>query len=128
MTSIAPLRDLAPGSVPQLSATLEAWEERSDDVLEEIEMRIEAVRHAAKERSLNEKRRENIFEAEIAKVEDKDAGGGGKGGKRAASTVLEGGGAGDDHGDMMEVEESRGMAGRGTKRLGRMLGLGALRG
>lgn len=91
-------------------------------------MRIEAVRHAAKERSLNEKRRENIFEAEIAKVEDKDAGGGGKGGKRAASTVLEGGGAGDDHGDMMEVEESRGMAGRGTKRLGRMLGLGALRG
>jgi len=122
VTSVAPLRDLAPGSVPQLSATLEAWQVRCDEVLREIEDKIETVRREAKVRSATEKGREALFEAELMKLDEKD----GKGGKRAASSVLEGGFGADDGGDAMEVDEGRGQASRGTKRLGRVLG--ALRG
>jgi len=125
VTSVAPLRDLAPGSVPHLSATLEAWGERCDGVLKEIEERIEDVRRRAAEKSANERQRQAAFETEVAKVEDKD-GGGGKGGKRAASTVLDGSGGADDNDDAMDIDEGRGMASRGSKRLGRVLG--ALRG
>lgn len=94
-------------------------------MLKEIEERIEEVRRKAAEKSTNEKQRQANFETEVAKIEDKD-GGGGKGGKRAASTVLDGSGGADNHGDAMDIDEGRGIASRGSKRLGRVLG--ALRG
>ncbi|KAJ9646333.1 hypothetical protein H2199_002382 [Coniosporium tulheliwenetii] len=110
ITSVAPLRDLAPGSIPALSATLEAWSARCEDALQALEAEKEAVEAAERE------------------VERGGSGGGG-GEKRAA-------GPGEEEGGEMDVDEVGGFGGgqganqarRSTKRgpgvgFGRRLGV-----
>lgn len=48
--SVAPLRDLAPGSLVALAGVLGAWEQRCAQVLAEVEMQIESTRRKAQAR------------------------------------------------------------------------------
>lgn len=55
ITSVAPLRDLAPGSVDSMVAELEAWSQRCNTVLKDLEseiakVKLDAARRAQRER------------------------------------------------------------------------------
>lgn len=75
VSSVAPLRDLRPGSVPQMVAVLEDWDNRCVGVLAEIEGQVMEVRRKAQEvrrRELeNEKAVEKAMEAENEKGKGK---------------------------------------------------------
>lgn len=111
VSSVAPLRDLRPDSVPQMVAVLEDWDSRCVSVLAEIEEQVIEVRRKAQEvrrRELeNEKAVEKAMETESEKGKGKSAG------KRGAREVVDRDGAGGEGGDEMDVDEA---GGRGTKR------------
>ncbi|MCJ1442897.1 MAG: hypothetical protein MMC23_003394 [Stictis urceolatum] len=86
VASVAPLRDLAPNSVPQLAGILALWEQRCGDVLAGIEGRIAGVKEAAAERARGEAEWENKYLYVLAEAERKS-------GKREGE-VLEAGGEG----------------------------------
>jgi COP9 signalosome complex subunit 7 len=62
VSAVAPLRDLAPGSVPQLKQTLQTWEARCDEAVKELEARVKAVRQEAVTREKEKRRREKAME------------------------------------------------------------------
>ena len=64
--SVAPVRDLRPGSVPAMKATTDAWLTRCENVVEQLEARVETVRQKARERA----RREKLLEARLNKAVD----------------------------------------------------------
>ncbi|KAI9761323.1 MAG: hypothetical protein M4579_001113 [Chaenotheca gracillima] len=105
ITSIAPLRDPAPGSVLHLTKTLEAWEERCNDVLSDLESQIAAVNRRGVERAARaEAEKEETAEMERAWANKKApasaasggnwAGGGAAGGVGATKRAY--GGVGED--------------------------------
>lgn len=111
VSSVAPLRDLRPGSVPQMIAVLEDWDSRCVGVLAQIEGQVVEVRRKAQDvrrRELeNEKAVEKAMEGESEKGKGKSAG------KRGAREVVDRDGPGGEGGDEMDVDEA---GGRGTKR------------
>lgn len=111
VTSVAPLRDLAPGSVNSMIAELAAWSARCDSVLLDLEAEIEKVKAEATLRGKREARAEKQVKAVMD--EKKGSGGGdgilGRGASRAASK--RGGGADDDDGDAMDVDGGMGSSG-----------------
>ena len=68
ITSVSPLRDLAPGSISTMTAELSAWSQRCDSVLSELEVEIARVKaNAAKRRREEvrvEKQVKGVLEAE----------------------------------------------------------------
>ncbi|KAG8533789.1 uncharacterized protein KY384_001530 [Bacidia gigantensis] len=113
VSSVAPLRDLEPGSVPQIVSILEDWDTRCVRILEELEGRVREVR----QRALREKRGQDANEKAIAKlVEDKDNGKGKVAGKRSV---------GEDN-EEMEIDENNvgtsGLRTRNAKRGGGLFG------
>lgn len=110
VTSVAPLRDLAPMSVPAMIANLAAWEERCNSTLADIQHRVATIRDEARERQHIERRREKAFEAKCKTAEnDENSRAGYKGGKRAAPTGYNGSARGDE----MEVDDPEGPSGGG---------------
>jgi COP9 signalosome complex subunit 7 len=95
VTSVAPLRDLAPGSLPAMQATLSTWSQRCDM----------EVKKAAVNREKMRRKKERAMEVMIQSSEEK---GGSQ--KRGVS------GLGDE--DMMDVDQEggSGRVTRGTKR------------
>ncbi|EMC99078.1 hypothetical protein BAUCODRAFT_85161, partial [Baudoinia panamericana UAMH 10762] len=63
ITSVAPLRDLGPGSIHAMIAELAAWSGRCDSVLGELEAEIAKVRADAKKRSVREAKARRQIEA-----------------------------------------------------------------
>jgi COP9 signalosome complex subunit 7 len=104
VTSVAPLRDLAPGSLPTLQATLQAWSQRCDSALADLEAQVEKVKKDAVDREKVRRKKERALEAVMQANEDKS------GGKRGL------GGFGGD--DAMEIDDegSSGRVTRGSKR------------
>ncbi|KAF2450595.1 hypothetical protein P171DRAFT_142644 [Karstenula rhodostoma CBS 690.94] len=104
VTSVAPLRDLAPGSLPALQATLASWSDRCDSALEDLELRVAEVRKAAVEREMLRRKKERALEVMLQLGDDK-----GKGGGKARDEGYE---------DAMEIDEQGGSGRqtRGTKR------------
>ena len=100
ITSVSPLRDLAPGSISAMTAELSAWSQRCDSVLSELEAEIARVRaNAAKRRKeevRGEKQVKGVLEAE------KGAGQGMLG--RATRGALGSRGQDDDDDDEMEID------------------------
>ncbi|GAM83090.1 hypothetical protein ANO11243_010760 [Dothideomycetidae sp. 11243] len=72
ISSVAPLRDPAPGSVAAMLANLQAWSARCDSALGDIDARIASVRAEAHRRNEREQR----IEKQVWRAEDKwkDAG------------------------------------------------------
>ncbi|KAJ4358334.1 uncharacterized protein N0V89_002916 [Didymosphaeria variabile] len=100
VTSVAPLRDLAPGSLPALQATLANWSNRCGSALEDLELRVAEVRKAAVEREMLRRKKERALEVMLQLSEDK-----GKGGGQRRDEGYE---------DMMDVDEQGG-SGRQTR-------------
>ena len=117
VSSVAPLRDLKPGSVPRMVSVLEDWDSRCVTVLREIEGQVREIRRKAQE----EKKRETEHEKAVAKRMGENEDGKGKLGKRG----------GGEEADEMDIDEG-GRRLRGAKRgggnflggLGRRLGGG----
>lgn len=107
ITSVSPLRDLAPGSVETMMAELEAWSQRCDSVLSELEAEIDKVKASAAKR-----RREEVrVERQIKGVMEAERGSGqgvlGRGGHNTRGALK-----GQDDGDDDDVMEIDGGAGR----------------
>jgi len=118
VSSVAPLRDLKPGSIPHMVHILGDWDSRCVTVLEEIEGQVREVRRKA----LDARKRELEHEKAVNKAMG-DGEGKGKLGKRLGL-----GGEGEE----MDMDEGGGGRTRGAKRgggnfmsgLGRRLGGG----
>lgn len=67
VTSVAPLRDLAPGSLPTLQSALANWEARCDDAVRDLEKKAQAVRQGAVEREKEKRKRERALEVMLGK-------------------------------------------------------------
>ena len=78
VTSVAPLRDLAPGSLPALQATLASWSNRCDSALQDLEMRVAEVRKAAVEREMLRRKKDRALEVMLQLSEERSKGGGGQ--------------------------------------------------
>ena len=112
ISSVTPLRDLKPGSIPQMISVLGDWDKRCVTVLQELEGQVQEVRRSA----LRDRRREEANEKATTKLmEDKENKGKG-GGKR---------GVGEEH-EEMEIDESitGGLRTRNAKRGGLFKGFG----
>lgn len=115
ITSVAPLRDLAPGSIGSMIGELEAWSTRCDGVLGDLEAEIAKVRSEAKKRHAREAKTDKQVKT-VMDAAEKNAGGGGgnaggralRGGQKQTSTEA------DD--DAMEIDD--GMAGGKGKKGG----------
>jgi COP9 signalosome complex subunit 7 len=105
VTSVAPLRDLAPGSLPPMQATLSTWSQRCDAALADLEARVAEVKKAAVDREKMRRKKERAMEVMIQVSEE-------KGGSQKRSVS----GLGDE--DMMDVDQEggSGRTTRGTKR------------
>ncbi|KAG9520215.1 hypothetical protein KCU71_g11040, partial [Aureobasidium melanogenum] len=74
ISSVAALRDLNPGSVTRMMASLDAWSGRCDDVLKELEVQMKSVMEAAERRTNEEAMRaEQVHRAEAAGKKSDDA-------------------------------------------------------
>ncbi|KAH8728288.1 hypothetical protein GQ44DRAFT_702096 [Phaeosphaeriaceae sp. PMI808] len=104
VTSVAPLRDLAPGSLPALQSTLQAWSQRCDSALVDLEAQVGKVKKEAVDREKVRRKRERALEAVMQTNEDKASG------KRGLM-----GNSGDD---AMDIDEDSGSSRttRGSKR------------
>jgi COP9 signalosome complex subunit 7 len=105
VTSVAPLRDLAPGSLPAMQAALLTWSQRCDVALADLEARISEVKKAAVDREKMRRKKDRAMEVMIQMSEEK---GGSQ--KRGVS------GLGDE--DLMDIDQEggSGRVTRGTKR------------
>tara|TARA_R110002003_G_scaffold228_14_gene16695 strand:- start:11961 stop:12446 length:486 start_codon:yes stop_codon:yes gene_type:complete len=103
VTSIAPLRDLAPGSLPALQSTLAAWSQRCDAALADLEKQAEKVKKEAVDREKVRRKGDRALEAAMQAHEEKSSG------KRAM-------GLGSD--DAMDIDDDGGSSRttRGSKR------------
>ncbi|KAH7391119.1 hypothetical protein DE146DRAFT_663553 [Phaeosphaeria sp. MPI-PUGE-AT-0046c] len=104
VTSVAPLRDLAPGSLPALQSTLQAWSQRCDSALVELEAQVEKVKQEAVDREKVRRKKERALEAVMQAGDEKATG------KRGLT------GPGGD--DAMDIDDEGGSsrATRGSKR------------
>lgn len=120
ITSVAPLRDPAPGSVQAMIAELNAWSGRCDSVLSDLEAEIKKVKSEAERRAKREYKAEKQIRAVTDDGKSSAAAGGALAGGR---TGLGSRGAtkreqadDDDDDDMMDVDEPGRTAGGGRKK------------
>ncbi|CBX97629.1 hypothetical protein LEMA_P090380.1 [Plenodomus lingam JN3] len=105
VTSISPLRDLAPGSLPALQTTLQSWSQRCDSALADLQAQVEKVKNEAATREKVRRKKERAIEAALQAESEKSNG------KRGIMGM-----AGDD---AMDIDEESGSSRntRGTKRV-----------
>ena len=113
VTSISPLRDLAPGSVPALQSTLAIWSTRCDAALADLEAQVEKVKSDAVQREKMRRKKERAIE-----VQTSDEKGAGKRGPEMR------GGFGDDDAMDIDQEGGSGRVTRGAKRGAGTFGFG----
>jgi len=120
VTSVAPLRDLAPGSVSQLLGELSAWSGRCDAVLADLQAEVAKIEANAVKRAAREQNKEKQIRAATEVSEKTGPVGGLRNMGRQSSKVEE-----DD--DAMEVDgvgssngsRKRSAAGKSGGRMGR---------
>ncbi|KAF2017906.1 hypothetical protein BU24DRAFT_420957 [Aaosphaeria arxii CBS 175.79] len=93
VTSVAPLRDLAPGSLPALQERLAGWSQRCEDAVRDLEARVKEVKEGAVKREIEKRKRERAVDAVILSE---------KGDKDKRGTL-----AGEDS-EMMDVDQDNG--------------------
>ena len=103
VTSISPLRDLSPGSLPALQNTLQSWSQRCDSALADLEAQVAKVKKEALDREKLRRKKERAFEAATQAVDEKN-------GKRGLQNF--------NTDDAMEIDDEggSGRALRGSKR------------
>ncbi|KAE8448566.1 hypothetical protein EG329_009447 [Mollisiaceae sp. DMI_Dod_QoI] len=134
VSSVAPLRDLQPNSIPQMLNTLNEWSTRCVSTLADLERQIASIKSEARRRHKEEEEWaahvEKLIEAKgdkNEKGEDKNSGGGllaGIGRKLGAGAASKRGSGGmdDDDDEAMEVddddEDGKGKGTRSAKKRG----------
>ena len=88
VSSVAPLRDLRPGSVPRMVSVLEDWDSRCVSVLGEIEGQIREIRRKAQE----QRKRDTEHEKAVAKKMGDNEDGKKRGGEEAEEMDIDEGG------------------------------------
>jgi COP9 signalosome complex subunit 7 len=102
VTSVAPLRDLAPGSLPALQSALQSWSQRCEAALADLASQVERVKKEAVDREKVRRKRERAIEAMVAAGEDKPAS------KRGGGTAID---------DIMDIDDDSGSrTTRGSKK------------
>jgi COP9 signalosome complex subunit 7 len=102
ITSVAPLRDLAPGSVTQLLGELSAWSGRCDSVLADLQAEVAKIETNAVKRAAREQSKDKQIKA-ATEVSEKTGTIGGTRGISRQSSKMDTLGDGDDE-DAMEVD------------------------
>ena len=73
ITSVAPLRDLRPLSLPEYANVLAVWQSRCDSVINNLEENIKAIRNqAAARKHLSRKRQDVVDHAVLTKAEQEE--------------------------------------------------------
>ena len=88
VSSVAPLRDLRPGSVPRMVSVLEDWDSRCVSVLGEIEGQVREIRRKAQE----QRKRDTEHEKAVAKKMGDNEDGKKRGGEEAEEMDIDEGG------------------------------------
>ncbi|KAL7780305.1 hypothetical protein CFE70_010327 [Pyrenophora teres f. teres 0-1] len=114
VTSISPLRDLAPGSLPALQNTLSLWSERCGSALADLDAQVAKVKKEALDREKLRRKKERALEAAMQANDEKNNG------KRTVTGM-----GGDDAMDI-DDEGSSGRVTRGSKRVPGSFGFGNL--
>ncbi|KAM0255694.1 hypothetical protein ACHAQJ_005538 [Trichoderma viride] len=77
VTGIAPLRDLAPGTIPDMMSALQNWAGRCQSTLGDLEEQIKSIRDAATIREKEKRASDKKLQALVDSVSEGDKGGGG---------------------------------------------------
>jgi COP9 signalosome complex subunit 7 len=122
ITSVAPLRDLAPGSIPALNQTLAQWSLQCTNMLAELDAQVRNVKLQAKRSGLQKERVQALVEEKMAAAEKEES----NRPKRGAN-VLENMLSMEDQdaGDAMDLDPNEG--GRGPRRNAKRGGFGLSR-
>ncbi len=121
VSSVSPLRDLRPNSVPHMVAVLDDWDKRCIGVLAEIEGQVNDVRRNAAERRRRQQEAERVIEKTMEEEGVKEKGK--AAGKRGAADGENTGGYDAEGGEEMDVDDVLGRGGaRNAKRGGGRLG------
>lgn len=72
ITSVSPLRYLAPGSIPQLKATLDQWSGQCTSTLADLEAQIANVKEKARLRGQQEKKLQEKLNKLVEESDSKD--------------------------------------------------------
>lgn len=121
VSSVSPLRDLQPNSIPAMLATLNAWSMRCGSSLADLEKQIVGIKAVAGKRAMEEKEWEKEVERLVeGKKEENEKKEGGSGVLGALGRKLGGGGGGkkvveERESDEMDVDEEKG-SGKSLKR------------
>lgn len=126
ITSVAPLRDIAPGSIQTMVSELAAWSGRCDAVLEQLEAEIQKVKADAEKRAKRESKADKQIKAVTEQAEKGGKSDGGIMGSRPGPNTR---GANkrdqadedEDYDDAMDLDDG-GRAAGGKKRSGGILG------
>jgi COP9 signalosome complex subunit 7 len=119
ITSVAPLRDLAPGSVPALAASLATWSAQCTSMLATLDADIQNVKLKAKNTGQQKERVQNLVDEKMVAAE-----------KEETSRPKRGAGAlenlmnmdEEDGDDVMDLDQNEG--GRGLRRNAKRGGFG----
>ncbi|KAL9054725.1 MAG: hypothetical protein Q9162_004005 [Coniocarpon cinnabarinum] len=122
VTSVAPLRDLAPGCAPRLTLMLSNWATQCDAALDDIEAQMRNVRSGARRRERLAKARKIAFDRE-AEADEADLEADRESGQKLRAKRKEPGGRGTE---VMEVDDEamKGGLRSGAAKAKRMLGKG----
>ncbi|KAF7510090.1 hypothetical protein GJ744_007194 [Endocarpon pusillum] len=97
ITSVAPLRDLRPNSLPEILKVLQVWESRCSSVVGDIEAQIAGIRNNAAKRKAREMKRQEVVDTAVLSNDGTgDVGNAAGGGAGVGTGVVSGatGGAG----------------------------------
>ena len=67
VTSVAPLRDVQPQSLPKMISVLEEWQLRCGNVIGDLEAEIQAVKSNAAKRATREAAHQRLFDEALEK-------------------------------------------------------------
>ena len=71
ITSVAPLRDLRPHSLPQMLAILAVWEQRCQTTISDLERQISTIRTDAAKRLTTQKKHQEVVDSAVLQSDDK---------------------------------------------------------
>jgi COP9 signalosome complex subunit 7 len=116
VTSVAPLRDLPPGSIPALTETFDNWSAQCTSMLDELQHQIDQVHQKAQAKTVRDQRIAKMLDDKVTAADEKETG------KRKQTVDGKDRDVDDkDNADPMDVDGEAGRL-KGTKRA--LLGLG----
>lgn len=122
VSSVSPLRDLKPASIPHMTVTLNEWDSRCTSVLADLDAQMKEIKKVAAERSRKEAEHEKVYDRAVGEDGLGSVSKGGKAaGKRGVGEVGNGEGYEADHGEAMDIDEGMGRT-RSSKRGGGRFG------